>query len=257
MCFIVFAYEHHPAYRLILAANRDEFYDRPTNPAAFWDDDPELLAGRDLKAGGTWMGVTRSGRYAALTNYRDPSELNAQGPSRGVLVKNYLSSLESPLGYMGRFALSNERFSGFNLLAGDVNELYYYSNREKDIRKIAPGLYGLSNHLLDTPWPKVERGKALLREVLQQKEISPESLLALLRNADVAPDHALPETGVGKEWERVLSPIFIETAAYGTRSSTVLLIDKAGHVTFVERIHAPEQAETHRFDFDISVEQPS
>lgn len=258
MCFIVFAYAAHPRYRLVVAANRDEFYDRPTATAAYWDDAPHVLAGRDLKGGGTWMGITKSGRFAALTNVRDPQAHNPEAPSRGVLVKNFLTGEEAPLAYAGRLALSTERFNGFNLLIGTPREVYYHTNQDDAAVHLTPGVYGISNGKLDTPWPKVERGKAGLRTLLQNERIAPDALLDLLADDTLAADDALPDTGVGPEWERVLSPIFIETPAYGTRASTVVLVEHTGHVTFVERtIPAPTSGEaptTRRYDFDLEPE---
>ena len=258
MCFIVFAYAAHPRYRLVLAANRDEFYDRPTAPAAYWDDAPRVLAGRDLQGGGTWMGITKSGRFAALTNVRDPNAHNPQAPSRGVLVKNFLTGEEAPLAYAGRLALSTERFNGFNLVIGTPREVYYHTNQDDAAVKLSPGVYGISNGKLDTPWPKVERGKAELSGLLQDDRIKPEALLNLLADDKAAPDETLPNTGVGQEWERVLSPIFIETPAYGTRASTVLLVEHSGHVTFIERTipnpSSGEDPETRRYTFDLEPE---
>lgn len=249
MCFIVFSYKQHPRYRLILAANRDEFYERPTAPANFWDDEPHLLAGRDLKAGGTWMGVTRDGRFTALTNYREPQNIQADAPSRGALVKSYLVGDDPPDTYLRRLASVSDRYNGFNLLAGDANGLHYFSNRGDVVEALEPGLYGLSNHLLNTPWPKVVKGKANLSRLLKD-DIDVESLFELLHDTSVAADDALPSTGIGVEWERVLSPVFIKSAVYGTRASTILTIDYDGQVTFLERSYElGETSETRRFQF--------
>ena len=261
MCLVLFAYRHVPGYRLVLAANRDEFYARPTAPADFWADAPGLLAGRDLQAGGTWMGVTRAGRYAALTNYRDPTTARTGGPSRGSLVVDALRSPEPPPAFLDRLAPAAARYDGFNLLLGDADGLYYASNRDGRPRAVAPGLHGLSNHLLDTPWPKVRRGKAALADALREHPPDPDRLLDLLADAEVAPDADLPNTGVGLAWERALSPLRIVTPDYGTRTSTVLLITDDGHVTFAERpVHVPADAsETtpRRFAFDTVPAVPS
>lgn len=253
MCLILFAYEAHPDYRLILAANRDEFYERPTEPAAFWEDDSGVLAGRDLRCGGTWLGMTRAGRFAAVTNYRGPDEQRPDAPSRGALVASFLRAHEAPDAFLARLAPKADRYNGFNLLAGDAQHLYYFSNRAAAVRRLSAGVYGLSNDLLDTPWPKVEAGKAALRRVLEGP-VTTEALLALLADPAPAPDERLPDTGVGLEWERVLSPRFIATPAYGTRSSTVLLIGYDGRVTFVERTaETPGQAaSTQSFQFQIT-----
>lgn len=200
------------------------------------------------------MGVTRAGRFAALTNYRAPEDHNPQAPSRGLLVANFLQSDEPPLVYLDRLVLSDERFNGFNLLVADTEALYYYSNRSGDIRYLDPGVYGLSNHLLDTPWPKVHRGKAYLATLLTREEIDTNDLIGLLKDPTVASDDQLPDTGVGADWERLLSPIFISTAAYGTRSSTALLIEHTGRIIFEEHTvpGSDEGAATSasRYDFN-------
>jgi len=254
MCLILFAWKMHETYPLILAANRDEFYERPSAPAAFWADAPDLLAGRDLKAGGTWLGITRNGRLAAITNYRDPASLKKEAPSRGHLVSDYLRGRESPDEYLQRLDPRAGRYNGFSLLVGDRSELFYYSNRGEASR-LAPGIHGMSNHLLDTPWPKVNRGKQTLERLLAgDRNPSPEALLDLLASRSRPPDDQLPDTGVGLEWERILSPLFIESPTYGTRCSTVLLIDRQGVVTFVERVFngGSEPRVTSRFDFRIA-----
>ena len=253
MCLILFAWKVHAAYPLVLAANRDEFTERPSAPAAFWDDAPDLLAGRDLRAGGTWLGITRGGRLAAITNYRDPASLKDGAPSRGQLVSDYLRSREGPEGYVQRLAPRAGLYNGFSLLAGDPAELIYYSNRGGAVR-LTPGIHGMSNHLLDTPWPKVDQGKQALERLLAgDQNPSPEALFDLLASRSRPTDDLLPDTGVGLEWERVLSPLFVESPDYGTRCSTVLLIDRQGVATFVERVFngGGEPRLTSRFDFRI------
>jgi len=243
----------HPTYRLIVAANRDEFYERPTAPAHYWEDAPHVLAGRDLLKMGTWMGVTTSGRFAALTNYRDPAEETRGRRSRGEVVADFLKGTASPEAFAAAASSRRELYPGYNLLAGDADELYYYSNVADDARKLPPGIYGVSNHLLDTPWPKVERGKAGLAEAIQGSGGGlAERLFDVLRDAEPAPDERLPSTGVPLDWERLLSPIFIRSPerGYGTRSSTVILAaDDAIH--FRERVVAQDRAEERRFDVPI------
>ncbi len=235
MCLILFAYGIHPRYRLILAANRDEFYARPSAAAAFWDDAPNLLAGRDLQDGGTWLGITRRGRFAALTNYRDPASLRAEAPSRGRLVGDYLRGRAAPADYLDEIRSGAHAYNGFNLLVGDAHSLHWFSNRGRSV-SLSPGLYGLSNHLLDTPWPKVERGKAGLAALLDRGgDPEAEDMLTLLADRTRPADADLPDTGVGLEWERVLSSIFITSPVYGTRSSTVLKVGRNGDVAFWER----------------------
>lgn len=235
MCLIVFANDHHPRYELIFAANRDEFYDRPTQPAYFWDTRPPLLAGRDLQAGGTWFGINRSGALAALTNVRDPSIERDDPPSRGNIIVDYLTQEKDSPSYLKTLHERARRYMGFNVLAGTPAQLYHYSNREGDINRVTPGIHGLSNHLLDTPWPKVERAKEGLQALISGDDISEEALFELLRDTRPAPVEALPDTGIPRELEKKVSPIFIQTENYGTRSSTVVLVDRQGHVTFEER----------------------
>ena len=253
MCLILFAWKMHQNFPLVLAANRDEFYERPSAPAAFWEDAPDLLAGRDLREGGTWLGITRNGRLAAITNYRDPASLKIGAPSRGRLVSDYLRGREIPEVYLRRIAPDADRFNGFNLLVGDPDELFCFSNRGTRER-LQPGIYGLSNHLLDTTWPKVAQGKRVLKALLQGgKGVPSEALFSLLADRTRPPDDRLPDTGVGLEWEKILSPRFITSPVYGTRSSTVLLIDRKGGVTFVERVFngSADPRMTTRFDFRI------
>jgi uncharacterized protein with NRDE domain len=235
MCLIVVAYEVHPRYRLILAANRDEFYDRPTAAAAYWEDAPHLFAGRDQVHGGTWLGVTGSGRLAALTNYREPHAQRAEAPSRGGLVSGFLKPEIGAEDYLEGLRRDAGAYNGFNLLFGDPDRLFCYSNKSGQAVRLTPGIHGLSNHLLDTPWPKVVRARASLARVVAGGEFSREELFALLGDTTQAPDEQLPDTGVGLELERLLSSIFIESERYGTRSSSLLLVDRDGRVTFVER----------------------
>lgn len=223
-------------YNLVLAANRDEYFARPTARAAFWEDAPGIVAGRDLERGGTWFGVTREGRFAAVTNFRDATAIKISAPSRGFLVSDFLHSAESPDDYLAKLESRPVNHNGFNLIAGDRGGLFYHSNRDTGIRALTPGVYGLSNHLLDTPWPKVTRGKQAMSEIIRHgDEIVPDSVFNILANTAQADDSDLPQTGISLEYERALSPIFISTPVYGTRSSTLLLIDLENRITFVER----------------------
>ncbi len=257
MCLIVFAWREHPRYLLVFAANRDEFYDRPTVPARFWDDAPHVLAGRDERAGGTWMGLARDGRFAAVTNHRDPSAEQQNAPSRGALVADYLRGEAGPHAYLDALAPKAARYNGFNLLAGGPEALWYFSNRSGPDQsgvapaRVRPGVHGLSNAVLDTPWPKVEKSKAALGALLEADAVAPEALLDLLSDAEPAPDGALPQTGVPEEWERALSSVFIETEGYGTRSSTALLVERSGEATFVERIFRNGEVSTQRFSLQV------
>ncbi len=236
MCLILLAYDVHPQFRLILAANRDEFYDRPTLPMAFWEDHPDILAGRDLKGGGTWLGITRSGRLAAITNYREPGGPKPDAPSRGRLVSGFLSGNSSPKAYLDAVSLTSQTYSGFNLIVGNASGLFYHSNRKPGIHRLDPGWYGLSNHLLNSPWPKVEKGIALLKSAVSDSDsVKMPAIFQLLKNRDFPPDDRLPDTGVGIEWERILSPMFIQSHGYGTRSSTVIFVGRNGTVQVAEQ----------------------
>ena len=239
MCLILFSYRQHPAYPLILAANRDEYLDRPAMQAAFWEEHPGLLAGKDVRAGGTWMGVTRNLRFAALTNFRDPDSLNETAPSRGHIVLDFLTGEMAPEQYLDRLQTSAAVYNGFNLLVGSGEALWYYSNVDNSLSPLTPGLYGLSNHLLDTPWPKVKKGKRRLESLLQREAISTTALIDLLGDTTLAPDEALPRTGVSLEWERLLSAMCIQAPNYGTRVSTALIVDHKGKVSFAERTLGP------------------
>jgi uncharacterized protein with NRDE domain len=240
MCLILLGYESHPRYRLVVAANRDEFYERPTATARWWDDAPDVLAGRDLRERGTWMGVTRGGRFAAVTNVRDLARLRAQAPSRGELVRSFLQDEVDPAGYLDVLGPRADEYNGFNLLVGDGSSLYWYSNYASAPRALQPGVYGLSNHLLDTPWPKVETGSAALRELLAASTaLEPEPLFEILADRARADDARLPDTGVGLELERVLSARFIVSPGYGTRSSTVLILGHDGRGVLAERSFEP------------------
>jgi uncharacterized protein with NRDE domain len=235
MCLIAFALDCHRRYRLVLGANRDEYFRRPTAPAGFWEDAPQVLAGRDLEAGGTWLGVTRTGRLAAITNYREPGAERKILPSRGRLVADFLTGRMTRDDYRELLVRDGGRYGGFNLLFGDDSGLSYYSNRDADITRIPSGVHGLSNHLLDTPWPKVATVQRGLDRLIRDDGIEAETLFAMLAASDPFPDDLLPDTGVGPERERFLSPIFITGTDYGTRSSTVILIGRDNRVTFLER----------------------
>ncbi|MCD6306962.1 MAG: NRDE family protein [Deltaproteobacteria bacterium] len=254
MCLFLAAIDAHPVYKLVIAANRDEFYERPTARAAFWNEAPHILAGKDLRAGGTWFGITQNGRIGAITNYRDPASLKSDAPSRGKLITDFLMCEDDPETYLSNVALRAKDYSGFNLVVGIKERLYWYSNRGSGIRRLTPGVHGLSNHLLDTPWPKVIRSKALLNNILVHHPVlSPEPLLAMLHNRTPAPDHALPDTGVGIERERILSPIFIVSPDYGTRSSTIVLLNREDRVLFLERIYGQglDQHSDATFEFIV------
>lgn len=251
MCLILFAYKVHEKYPLIVAANRDEFFKRPTAQAHFWEDEPNILAGRDLEKLGTWMGVTKQGRFAAITNYRSPEEMNATGKrSRGELVKKALTFEGEITQYMQGLEKTKEQYPGYNLLVGNHEQLFYFSNKNGSVKKLEPGIYGLSNHLLNTPWPKVTTGKYELKEtIVSGEEDLIKRLFELLQKADPFPDELLPNTGVPLELERMLSPLYISSNDYGTRSSTVLLLGK-DEIQYIEKVMQPEELEALEFKFN-------
>ncbi len=241
MCLLLFSFNKHPEYPIILAANRDEFFERPTEAASFWHDCPSMLAGRDLHKGGTWMGVNKDGRIAAVTNYREPSQNKPDAISRGSLVSDYLKGNESAEDYIQKVMLQSNAYDEFNFLVGDKQSLLFFSSLEDEYQTLKPGLYGISNGMLDSPWPKVTKGKLALEKVIEaSKKPEPEKLFDLLADKTIAADSELPSTGVSLEWERSLSPLFVKFDGYGTRSSTVLIIDKQGEVFFSERSFGKE-----------------
>jgi uncharacterized protein with NRDE domain len=233
MCLILIVWRKHPQYPCLIAANRDEFHSRAAEPAHWWHDRPQILAGRDLVAGGTWLGITRTGRFAALTNYRSPQHRRTDVPSRGSLVTDALESQDSALDDLGGLQRVGPGYNGFNLIFSDGQRLAVHESVPGVGRVLAPGIYGLSNHVLDTPWPKVERAKARLHALLDQS-IDPSSVLELLRDDCPARDEDLPGTGMSLEWERLLSSAFIRGSDYGTRCSTVIRVDQGGEVYFDE-----------------------
>ncbi|MBL1377837.1 NRDE family protein [Zobellella sp. CGMCC 1.18722] len=236
MCLIAFSWQPGGRRPLLLLANRDEFYDRPTAPAQWWPDHPHIWGGRDLQAGGSWLGLTRGGRFAAITNHRDGRAAPlAAARSRGELVADFLAGSLSPQDYMAGVMARRHGYQGFNLLVGDLigGELWYGGNREgADARPLAPGLYGLSNAVLDSPWPKVERLKQGLAALATDH--SEAEALALLGDKGRAADEALPDTGISREWERALSAVFIVHPGYGTRAQTLVSLAADGSLSVVE-----------------------
>jgi uncharacterized protein with NRDE domain len=236
MCLILFSYKNHLQYDLILASNRDEFRDRPTAQLDFWDDYPDVLAGRDLMSGGTWMGITRTGRFAALTNFRSMPMIKQNSPSRGNLVKDFLLGNMSASDYIQSIRTNAKSYSGFNLIVGNMSELFYFSNCKKNVLQIPSGLYGLCNNFLDVPWPKVEKGKQQLSKCLNNNsDPNIKQIFTLLSDSTCPETNQLPRTGVSLEWEKMLSPIFIDNPFYGTRSQSILTIKPSGYVSFYER----------------------
>lgn len=255
MCLILIAHRAVPEHILVLAANRDEFFERQAEPANYWADAPHVLAGRDLEKGGTWLGVARDGRWAAVTNYRDGTRPDSGLRSRGELVARFLLEPSSASAYAVAVGKAGTEYHGFNLLVGDAEGLYYVSNRGAGPQALQPGVYGLSNHLLDTPWPKVERGKCEMRALLDGDLTDPtEALLGLLADRRRAADDALPDTGVSHEWEKLLSSSFIEAPGYGTRASSVLMLERGGEAILHERSFGASAELLHdrRFRFTVA-----
>jgi Uncharacterized conserved protein len=254
MCLYVFAYDCHSHYRLILASNRDEYYNRPTEKAHFWASFPNVLAGRDMEKCGTWMGITKTGRFAAVTNYRDSSAQLLNADSRGTLVSNFLTNDISPKEYMLKVINNRTCYNGFNLLVADLSSFLYFNKNLSSLVVLKPGIYGLSNHFLDTPWPKVKKSRLALVNFLKDHEIvEPQSLFEILADTEPAPEIELPDTGINLEREKMLSSIFIQGADYGTRSSAILLIDRNNHVVFQEKsfIGSLNHSDIVSYEFDI------
>jgi len=236
MCLLVLAWNSHPRYRLIVAANRDEFHDRPTAPLGWWPDDSRILAGRDLRGSGTWLGAARSGRFGVVTNFRELERPAADAPSRGDLVTRFLSGAASPQEYFDDLHNRAPAYAGFNLLLGGPRSLYYDSNRDGlEARPLGRGIYGLSNHWLDSPWPKLLRTRTRLSELIATDAVEPEALFALLADRLPADVDETPSTGLPPEWERALSAPFVVHDSYGTRCSSVLLVERDGRTTMCER----------------------
>ena len=260
MCLIFFSLKQHPTFKLIVAANRDEFYNRKTAAADYWKDFPTIVGGRDLEvmpdgrqANGTWMGMTTSGKISMLTNYRDPKNINPHAPSRGHLVSDYLEQNSAPGDYLKLIEPKATAYNGFNLLVGNQEEFYYLSNYKTGIEKVTSGLHGLSNHLLETPWPKVNNGKQKLELLLKSESITSLQLFEFLYDGEHAADELLPDTGIGLERERALSSMFIKSPGYGSRCSTVILVDQQNNVEFSERVYDLSTFEytTKKFQFKI------
>ncbi|MES2072394.1 MAG: NRDE family protein [Pseudomonadota bacterium] len=245
MCLIVFAWKLLPSTPLVVVSNRDEFYDRPSAPAVWWENAPKVYAGRDLQAGGTWMGIasedgpgSATAKFAAITNIRAPSERRPDAPSRGTLVADYLSGTATAAEYVASIKDKAQAYNGFNLLLGDKNELIWFSNRkqedERNGKPLMPGIYGISNAALDTPWPKVVRTKAEFASLLCQRAPE-EAYFEMLSNSTQAPDCRLPDTGVSFDMERLLSSAFIESPTYGTRTSSLVRIHDNRPTEFYEK----------------------
>ncbi len=270
MCVVYFSYRQDADFPLVLASNRDEYYDRPALPAHVWQEEAKheetsqdknlfdralpILGGRDQKANGAWLALKADGRFGALTNYRDPKRIKKHALSRGLYIPSFLHSQKLAGDFLLSLSKEQEDSNPYNLLLGDREALYYYSSIRKEAQKLGPGLYGLSNHLLDTPWPKVCKGKRDFRKLLEShRPCEHEAFFIFLQDRQEAPEEALPDTGIGKEWERILSPRFIHSPDYGTRASTLMYIHK-GEIIFLEQSYDRHAKAAERRHFCLALQ---
>ena len=254
MCILFLAVQQHPEYPLVIAANRDEFFDRETRVSSFWADQENMLAGRDMRAGGTWMGVTRNGRIAALTNIRDPQRIDPDAQSRGKLVTDFLISDVDDSEYTTQLKETKTAFNGYNLLFGEWHSLRVYNNHLDRVDTLEKGFHGLSNAFINSPWPKINRGVNNLQQCIKDSQtLSTETLFALLQDTTQAAPELLPDTGVPMEWEQRLSSIFIPGQDYGTRCSTLLFINKDKQVEWHERTYNNQGETTDQQSFQFTL----
>ena len=239
MCLIVFAIGVHPRYPFILAGNRDEFYERPAKPAFIWDTKPEIIAGKDEKAGGTWLGVSAQGRFAALTNFRDMRQIKENAPSRGYIVRDILTSPKSVPDFLDKLKKTAPDYNGFNLIAGTTDSLYYFSSIRNEYHNIIPGIYSISNAFLGTSWPKTDRTEKAFKKIIQADTIENEELFNMLQYQKTYPNEKLPDTGLPDSLEKAVSAVFIKTENYGTRCSTLVMADRHSKINFEERSYTP------------------
>ena len=257
MCLILLAWNAQREHPLILAANRDEFFARATQPAGSWPESPAVVGGRDLEKGGSWLAVSAAGRLAAVTNFRDGTRRRGGRRSRGLLVSDFVLSELDPSAFLADVRARRDAYDGFNLLVAADSDLLHYSNVSDEITTVAAGVHGVSNHLLDTPWPKVERGKQALARLLDgDRDALAAGLFDALADTHSPPDDELPSTGVSPEWERALGRAFIHTSGYGTRASTVVLMERSGRLTFLERNFAATGAPAETRAFQLSPARP-
>jgi uncharacterized protein with NRDE domain len=248
MCLLVLAWQTHPRYRLVVAANRDEFHERPAAPMAPWPAPEPILAGRDLRAGGTWLGLDRARRFGVVTNFRDRQRPRRSAPSRGQLVPAYLNGAAGAGDYLASLETDAPGYSGFNLLLADASSLWYASNRaERFARALEPGIYGLSNEFLDTPWPKLQRVRGSFGQWLTRPDGTAAQLFDLLNDRTPAPD-AVPA-------ERPLSAPFVLDATYGTRCSTVLLLEASGAVYLAERRFDSRGEQSGQAEYELNTNE--
>lgn len=258
MCVYAFAINPNEKYKFVLMGNRDEFYERESIPAHFWEDFPDILAGKDKKAGGTWLGINKNnGKIAFLTNYRDPKKFDSQKASRGLIVRNFLTSPASIQRFLIEFYAMQSAYNPFNLIFGTVDNLFYYSNVIGGVKNLTKGVYTLSNAFLDTNWYKTEKLKSYLLKILQNQNIDVNEVFSYLEDKEKADDNLLPDTGVGYEKEKLLSSIFIESETYGTVFSYFILIDSKNNVSFYEKDQLNNKISKFKFQIRISKDNKS
>ena len=245
MCLIAFAYKKHPNFPLIIIANRDEFYERPTKAVHFWDDAPHILAGKDLRMNGSWLGVSKSRRFAAITNYRDPSRPETGLLSRGAIVKSFLNTEKTSVDFVKELRGNKDLYGGFNVLLYDGEQMRHYNNVFDEHTVVVPGVHSVSNATLNSPWPKATFAAKVLQQAIDKETIETNQLISLLENDVIASEDILPDTGVGIYLERALSAAFVKLPNYGTRCSTAITINKKGHIQLQERTY-----EQGKFAFD-------
>ncbi len=249
MCLISFSWQPEAKYPLVLVANRDEFYARPTDKVNYWKDNPDILGGRDLQANGSWLAINKKGRFAAVTNYREIPIIQGE-LSRGNLVRDFLETEQSPEEYLSIIHNQANKYSGFNLLIGDKSGLFYYSNRMNQIVSLKPGVHALCNHLLDTPWPKLAAAKQKLSTALDcDNHCQPEALIKMMNNASQASDDSLPRTGIAIDREKMLSSRFIASNDYGTRNTSVLILDDQGTLSWSEQNYSEHGVAGEQLEF--------
>lgn len=254
MCLIIFSYNSHNKYKLIFCANRDEFFNRPTENMHFWPENPDILAGRDLLGGGTWLGISKKRKIAALTNFRELIDKPVEKPSRGKIVKYFLCQNKNTTDFFKYLKRTKNEFNFYNLIFGNINELYYYSNKTDNTILLENGIYGISNAFLDTPWQKIVRGKEIFKDIISNDNFSYKDLFWLLTDDKKAEDDMLPNTGYPKAYERELSSIFVKMGEYGTRSSTVILIDYSNNVNVYERCYDKTGCPISTTHFNFSID---
>ncbi|MEL6557289.1 MAG: NRDE family protein [Bacteroidota bacterium] len=254
MCLILFSWDNHPQYKLILAANRDEFYERPTDPIHSWQENSNIIAGKDLTGGGTWMGVSKQNKFAAITNHRNPTRILQDAPSRGDLTLDFLKDTVSEENYYTEKSRTLDQYNGFNLLVGSFNKMSYFNNVDGNYQELKKGIYGLSNAVLDTPWPKLSKAKNAFAKVVDDANPAVDDFYKILQDKTLADDAELPQTGVPYEWEKAISAVYIEKENYGTCCSTVVTVthDGAGKIHELSYPVGNRKAEEKIIDFDWS-----